>query len=195
MEGTSRCYWCQKERPKSDFIQRVDERHYGMCRHCLSDILTLRANGKRRLWHTQTHRTCYLCRRVLVASEFTRRSNGSYFSACKECNTHVFAQRRRARLVQAEGEYTVREWLYLLAQHPNCPGCNRLWADILLPMDQCCRKLPGANAVSFQPTRNMAVMRTSLKTECVRMAFIYCQMTKKSWYVTLRFFGRIANFT
>jgi hypothetical protein len=38
MEGTSRCYWCQKERPKSDFIQRVDERHYGMCRHCLSDI-------------------------------------------------------------------------------------------------------------------------------------------------------------
>ena len=133
MEGTSRCYWCQKERPKSDFIQRVDERHYGMCRHCLSDILTLRANGKRRLWHTQTHRTCYLCRRVLVASEFTRRSNGSYFSACKECNTHVFAQRRRARLVQAEGEYTVREWLYLLAQHPHCPGCSRLWADIPLP--------------------------------------------------------------
>jgi hypothetical protein len=88
----------------------------------LSDILTLRANGKRRLSHTQTHRTCYLCRRVLVASEFTRRSNGSYFSACKECNTHVFAQRCRARLVQAEGEYTVREWLYLLAQHPIVPA-------------------------------------------------------------------------
>ncbi len=133
MEGTSTCYRCQKERPKSDFIQRVDERHYGMCRHCLSQILTLRASGKRRLPHTDTHRTCYLCRRVLPVVGFTRRSNGTYFSACKECNTHVFAQRRRARLMQAEGEYSVREWQDLLARHPRCPECMRLWADIPPP--------------------------------------------------------------
>ncbi|WP_407666819.1 HNH endonuclease [Microvirga roseola] len=132
MGNTSTCYRCLKERSKADFIQRVDDRHYGMCRHCLSEILTLRASGKRRLPHTDTHRICYLCRRVLAASEFTRRSNGTYFSACKECNRHVFAQRRRARLLQAEGEYTLREWLDLLAQHPHCPGCRRLWADIPL---------------------------------------------------------------
>ncbi|WP_085985170.1 HNH endonuclease [Microvirga lotononidis] len=104
-----------------------------MCRHCLTEILRNRTGGKQRLPHTETHRTCYLCRRVLPNSGFTRRSKGTYFSACKECNRHVFAQRRRARLIQAEGEYSVREWLDLLAQHAYCPGCRRHWADIPLP--------------------------------------------------------------
>src|SRR3954454_3475495 len=39
----------------------------------------------------------------------------------KECNRHVFAQRRRARLLQAEGEYTAHEWLELLARVPSLP--------------------------------------------------------------------------
>jgi hypothetical protein len=39
---------CQKERPKSDFIQRVDERHYGMCRHCLSQIRQHRSSPIRK---------------------------------------------------------------------------------------------------------------------------------------------------
>jgi len=34
--------------------------------------------------------------------------------------------------MQAEGEYSVREWQELLARHPRCPECMRLWADIPL---------------------------------------------------------------
>src|SRR6185503_16040822 len=110
-----------------------DDRHYGMSSHCLSEILTKRSGSKRRLPHTATHRICYLCRRTLPYSEFTQRSNGTFFSACKDCNRHVFAQRRRARLIQSEGEYSVREWLELLARYPGCPGCERNWAVIPLP--------------------------------------------------------------
>src|SRR5688572_8186704 len=88
------CYRCGHDRAKDAFIQRVDDRHYGMCSECLSEILTKRSKGKQRLSHTDTHRTCYLCRKVLPRSEFTQRSNGTFFSACKDCNKHVFAQRR-----------------------------------------------------------------------------------------------------
>lgn len=61
---------------------------------------------------------------------FTRRSNGSYFSACKECNRHVFAQRRRARLNAAEGEYSLAEWQALVALFDHCPMCLREWSTI-----------------------------------------------------------------
>jgi 5-methylcytosine-specific restriction endonuclease McrA len=83
-----------------------------------------------RLTHTATDRTCYLCRRFLPVASFTRRSNGTYFSACKDCNRHVFAQRRRARLAGAEGSYTLAEWRALLDKHDRCPECGRQWATI-----------------------------------------------------------------
>jgi 5-methylcytosine-specific restriction endonuclease McrA len=134
-----RCYRCSKEYPKGEFIQRVDDRHYRMCRNCLSEILTRRSRGKQRLPHTDTHRICYLCRRELPKAQFTRRSNGTFFSACKDCNQHVFAQRRRARLLSAEGEYSQKEWYELLTKYPRCVGCNRLWAEIPLPRN---RKTP-----------------------------------------------------
>lgn len=104
-----------------------------MCRVCLSEILTRRGTGKVRLTHTATHRTCYLCRRVLSVAQFTRRSNGTYFSGCKDCNRHVFAQRRRARLRAAQGEYTTEEWLALVAMFATCPRCGRTWNDIPVP--------------------------------------------------------------
>ncbi|MGH9818327.1 MAG: hypothetical protein ACRD6I_19860, partial [Candidatus Acidiferrales bacterium] len=115
------------------FIQRVDERHYRMCRACVSEILIVRGKGKQRLPHTTTHRVCYLCRRTLPVQEFTRRSNGLYFSACKDCNRHVFSQRRRARLNAAEGDYSVAEWAALVAQYDRCPMCLRLWKEIPPP--------------------------------------------------------------
>src|SRR5262245_3747687 len=102
-----------------------------MCRTCVSEILKARSPGKQRLQHSATHRTCYLCRRVRQNSEFTRRSNGTYFSACKECNRHVFAQRRRARILANGGEYSVAEWLAILAVHDRCPACKRKWAEVL----------------------------------------------------------------
>jgi hypothetical protein len=83
--------------------------------------------------HTATERICYLCRRLLPNECFTRRSNGTFFSACKECNKHVFAQRRRARLLASEGEYSVAEWLELLSKHPVCPRCRRDWSEIPVP--------------------------------------------------------------
>ncbi len=128
--STRTCYCCYTARPTSGFITRVDDRHYRICRACVSGILLCRSNGKKRLPHTPSHRVCYLCRRTLPNSAFTRRSNETYFSACKECNRHVFAQRRRARLQAASGEYTVAEWDALLALYTRCPMCLRAWADI-----------------------------------------------------------------
>ena len=124
------CYRCRVEKEASAFIDRVDARHYKMCRDCVSEILSRRATGKRKLAHTASHRICYLCDRTLPVDRFTRRSNGTYFSACKDCNRHVFAQRRRARLAGAGGAYTHAEWTALVAQYEKCPRCLRRWEDI-----------------------------------------------------------------
>jgi hypothetical protein len=91
---------------------RPDPEPVEVCRVCVSDILSGSPAQKReKLTHSATHRTCHLCRRFLPNDRFTRRSNGSYFSACKVCNRHVFAQRRRARQKSAGGTYTlVLQW-------------------------------------------------------------------------------------
>ncbi len=83
-----------------------------------------------RLIHTATHRTCYLCRRVQPVDQFTRRTNGTYFSACKECNRNVFAQRRRSRIAGGGGSFSTAQWTALLARYDHCPGCGRRWEDI-----------------------------------------------------------------
>ena len=127
------CYRCKVEKPLSDFTRRIDARYYNMCCVCVSEILLPRSGKKVRLKHTQTHRTCYLCRRFLPILNFTRRTDGSYFSACKECNRHVFAHRRRARMKESDGSYTTEEWNTLVAQFKCCPMCQRLWEDIPLP--------------------------------------------------------------
>jgi 5-methylcytosine-specific restriction endonuclease McrA len=88
---------------------------------------------KPRLPHTDTHRTCYLCRRLLPNELFTRRSNGKYFSACKECNRAVFARRRAERIRQNAGSHTQSEWAALVARHERCPSCGRIWEDIPRP--------------------------------------------------------------
>lgn len=118
---TTRCYRCGIEKPQEAFTQRIDDRHYSMCRTCVSEILTRRDGTKKtRLQHTDTHRICYLCRRTLPVESFTRRSDGTYFSACKDCNRHVFAQRRRARMNAAVGSYTLAEWEALVALFDRC---------------------------------------------------------------------------
>lgn len=131
--GKRRCYRCGVSKPREAFTTRVDDRHYSMCRVCVSEILSNRGPKKQRLPHTVTHRVCYLCRRTLPNASFTRRSNGTYFSACKECNRHVFAQRRRARLNAAEGSYTLVEWQALFRLFSHCPRCLREWAAIPPP--------------------------------------------------------------
>lgn len=130
---SARCYRCARDRPSSAFVASVDDRHFGMCRSCVSEVLSSRGRGKERLKHTKTERTCYLCRRILPTPAFTRRANGTYFSACKDCNRAVFATRRRARRLAAGGSYTRREWEDLLAQYERCPSCLRVWEKIPLP--------------------------------------------------------------
>jgi hypothetical protein len=127
------CYRCHQVKPLDAFVQRVDDRHYRMCRACVSEILASRGGRKERLPHTTDDRVCYLCRRRLPNTEFTRRSNGTYFSACKACNRHVFGQRRRARLQAAGGSYTLTEWQALIANFDRCPKCLRAWALIPPP--------------------------------------------------------------
>lgn len=132
-EATRRCYRCGVVRPVDAFTTRVDDRHFRMCRSCVSEVLLARPVKKERLPHTDTHRICYLCRRTLPIVDFTRRSNGTFFSACKSCNRNVFGQRRRARLLGADGEFTTAEWEALLALYERCPGCNRVWGEIPVP--------------------------------------------------------------
>ena len=128
------CYRCEREKPLAEFIRRVDDRYYNMCRSCASEILLKRQVRKnRRLKHTETDRTCYLCERFLPVEQFTKRSNGSYFSACKDCNLHVFAQRRRARMKGAEGSYALKDWENLVRQYDRCPMCLRDWGAIEPP--------------------------------------------------------------
>jgi len=128
------CYRCGKAKGLEAFILRVDDRHYKMCRTCVSEILAQRTGGKKvRLPHSETHRICYLCRRTLSVDRFTRRSSGTYFSACKDCNRHVFVQRRRARLNAAGGSYSLKEWQELLVDFDRCPMCLRAWDQIPAP--------------------------------------------------------------
>ena len=130
------CYRCQCSKPPDQFIRRRDGRWYDMCRLCVQEILSRpRQIGARRqkLRHTPAHRTCYLCNRFLPSAQFTRRATGTYFSACKDCNRLVFAQRRRARLLAAEGEFSRSEWDAILEKHPQCPSCKRYWDQIPLP--------------------------------------------------------------
>ena len=133
VDGKTRCYLCGALRAPEEFTETREKRHYRMCRECVSSVLRKRGSGKTRLPHTLTDRTCYLCRRVLPNASFTRRSNGTYFSACKECNRHVFAQRRRARLAASGGEYSIAEWEALLFRYDACPRCHRKWEDIEPP--------------------------------------------------------------
>lgn len=128
------CYRCRQLRPHAAFIAKKNGRTYDMCSPCLAEILSAPKAGKKaRLHHTATRRTCYLCRRELPVAEFTRRSNGTYFSACKACNVNVFAHRRRARLAEAEGSFTTAEWEALKKLHGACPDCGRCWEEIPLP--------------------------------------------------------------
>lgn len=129
-----RCYRCNVERALDSFILKKNGTYYDMCSPCLSEILEAGKRGpKRRLNHSETTRTCYLCLRRLPNASFTRRSNGSFFSACKDCNKNVFAHRRRARLLAAPGSFTTKEWLEVLGRHPVCPNCKRRWEEIPLP--------------------------------------------------------------
>lgn len=130
MPETKRCYRCREDRPVSAFIRKRNGDTYDMCSRCLSEILAPRAGKKVRLAHTATHRICYLCKRTLPNGEFTRRSNGTYFSACKDCNVNVFAHRRRARIAEAEGTFTTAEWEALRKRYTRCPDCGRRWSEI-----------------------------------------------------------------
>jgi 5-methylcytosine-specific restriction endonuclease McrA len=131
---TRTCYRCRQERPDTQFIKKKNGTFYGMCSPCLSEVLAGGSTGRKtRLPHTAVDRVCYLCRRRLPNREFTLRSIGTYFSACKECNKNVFAHRRRARLLAVGGSFTTKEWLDLLSRHPTCPRCHRRWEDIPLP--------------------------------------------------------------
>jgi hypothetical protein len=40
------CYRCQKTKPLSAFIQRIDDTYYNMCRACVSEILAQKPSRK-----------------------------------------------------------------------------------------------------------------------------------------------------
>ena len=133
-EGTKCCYRCRQDQPASGFIQKRNGTSYDMCSKCLSEILTRSdRRPKKLLPHTAITRICYLCRRELPNATFTRRSNGTYFSACKACNINVFAHRRRARLAAAGGTFTTAEWEALKSKYTTCPDCFRRWEEIPIP--------------------------------------------------------------
>jgi 5-methylcytosine-specific restriction endonuclease McrA len=128
------CYRCREVRADDAFIQTRNGASYDMCSACLAEVLSPKDRApKKRLPHTATSRICYLCRRELPNAEFTRRTNGTFFSACKDCNTNVFAHRRRARLAEAEGTFTTAEWEALKKKYDRCPDCQRRWEDIPVP--------------------------------------------------------------
>ena len=128
------CYLCKCDKDETEFIKRKDGLRYKMCKVCNEDVQKKKLDNKgRRLYHTDTARTCYKCMRFLPTNNFTRRATGTYFSACKECNKYEFQHTRRARLLEAGGTFTQKEFNDLLQQYDACPMCNRKWSDITLP--------------------------------------------------------------
>ena len=125
------CYLCKTKKDLHNFIRRRDGKYYRVCIKCNWEVQKNR--GKKRLKHTASHRTCYKCLRVLKIINFTRRSTGTYFSACKECNKYEFQHTRRARLAEAGGKFTKKEFDELIKKYPCCPMCSRKWREIPLP--------------------------------------------------------------
>ncbi len=104
------CYLCKCDKDETEFIIRKDGLRYKMCKVCNEDVQKKKLENKeKRLYHTETAKTCYMCMRFLPTNNFTRRATGTYFSACKECNKYEFQHTRRARLLEAGGYvYTKR---------------------------------------------------------------------------------------
>ena len=71
--------------------------------------------------------------RFLPNNNFTLRATGTYYSACKECNKYEFQHTRRARILEAGGTFTQKEFSDLLEQYDACPMYNRKWSEIPLP--------------------------------------------------------------
>ena len=134
-DNTQECYLCKTEKDLDSFIRRKDGKYYRMCKDCNEHVQRkkLEREKSQKNIHTSTHRTCYKCQRFLTNDNFTLRSVGSYFSACKECNKNVFGHRRRARLLDSEGTFTTEEWESLLDKYDECPQCKRLWDEIPIP--------------------------------------------------------------
>ena len=98
---------------------------------CNRDVQRKKAANGKKLHHTLENRTCYKCMRFLPNTNFTKRSDGTYFSACKECNK-IFKHTRRARLAEAGGKFTWKEFEERLKKYPCCPMCSRKWEEIPL---------------------------------------------------------------
>ena len=62
-----------------------------------------------------------------------KKGNRHFFSACKECNKYEFQHVRSARINEAEGSFTAKEFNNLLKQFDKCPMCGEKWEDIKLP--------------------------------------------------------------
>ncbi len=88
----------------------------------------MKPRGKK-LYHTDTHRTCYVCRDLIDINNFVKRTDGTYYSACKDCNK-IYYQLRRGRVKSAGGKYTKKEWNTLVSKYDSCPMCNRKWNEI-----------------------------------------------------------------
>jgi hypothetical protein len=83
--------------------------------------------------HIHARSISALLGRALIGAARILAPDGTYFSACKDCNVNVFAHRRRARLAAADGSFTTAEWEALRSQYDHCPDCGRRWADIPPP--------------------------------------------------------------
>ena len=128
------CYLCKSEKNVDEFILRRDGLRYKMCKVCNEEVQKKKlVNKGKRLRHTDNSRTCYKCMRFLPVTNFTRRATGTYFSACKECNKYEFSHTRRARLHEAGGKFTQKEFNELLKKYDACPMCKRKWSEIPLP--------------------------------------------------------------
>ncbi len=135
MTESQTCYLCLVTKPLTDFILRKDGIRYRMCKNCNEKVQKKKLeNTGKRLKHTSTHRTCYKCMRFQIKENYTQRSNGSFFSACKECNKYEFQHVRRSRILKSEGTFTSKEFNELLKKFDSCPMCRRKWEDIPLPI-------------------------------------------------------------
>ena len=100
MKAKDECFRCKLKRPQSEFVSDLRRKYFGMCKACADECAMLyarrKANGEK-LVRTSTERSCVLCERILPIRSFSMRKDGTYESACRDCNVYVYGARRRAK--------------------------------------------------------------------------------------------------
>lgn len=90
---TTKCFRCHSQTNSLD--TDLNSSYFNFCFECIATIKASTITGRQ--VNNARERYCSKCARVKPIDAFTRRRNGLFFSACKECNKYHYAPKQRAK--------------------------------------------------------------------------------------------------